>query len=106
MARKANSSKTRYDSPKRPRHYHRTHRRQFQEDQTTGRRQDGPYVTQQQANDLWKIGYEPTDRRGGLTKDQINKVVKACGFDHISMIPQSDYERVLNAIKVGLVPQG
>jgi hypothetical protein len=66
---------------------------------------DGTYITQKQANDLWQLGYEPNDRRSGLTKDQIVRILRACGYESVGMILQSDYDRVSGLLRTGEEPE-
>jgi hypothetical protein len=65
----------------------------------------GPYITQKQANELWQLGYEPNDRRSGLSKEQISGIVRACGYESVGMIPQSDYERICKLLHTGEQPE-
>lgn len=65
----------------------------------------GPFITPQQINDLWKVGFEPNARRSGLNREFVGQIVAACGYQHPSMIPQADLKRVMGYIEAGEMPE-
>lgn len=65
----------------------------------------GPFVTGQQINELWKLGFEPNQTRSGLNREFITQILIACGYQYPSMIPQADLPRVLRYLEQGEMPE-
>lgn len=73
-------------------------------EQESPKQTNGKLITKPQISRLWAIGFNESERKPALSKEDIGKILKACGYDHADEIPQSDYERVIGFIETGTLP--
>jgi hypothetical protein len=75
---------------------------------TTQKKSDGGvvYITGKQISNIWNMAYEPNEVRSSLTPPQAKALLASLGYENISMIPQTEYERVLARMKSGELEPG